>query len=176
MEIRLIDIGKEFSNYRYEIFPQDLKRLDKRYAFEKIRCDFRLRIEGEILLFRGGYETTFAAPCDYCLTSSLFDLKREFELDLIPEESQSEPQNDVEIQLNSRNTDYYRGSEIDATRYFEDQILLDLPISVICADSCRGICTQCGANRNVSDCTCGKTAVNSPFAILGELDLHSGNK
>ncbi len=37
-----------------------------------------------------------------------------------------------------------------------DEILLDHPIRVLCKDSCRGLCPDCGANLNNGPCRCSK--------------------
>ncbi len=171
MEIKLQQIGEEFSDFRYKIFPQDLDRLDKRFEFESVECEYRLKMEGDTIRFVGQYKTVLNTTCDFCLSPVKFDLEQEFELDLIQNESYIEPEGDVEIHLNSKNTEFYQGSELNITQYFEDQILLDLPLSIGCKESCQGICTQCGANKNELSCDCDKKTINNPFAVLSELDL-----
>jgi uncharacterized protein len=35
-----------------------------------------------------------------------------------------------------------------------DAIVLELPMAPLCRDDCRGLCPQCGADRNEADCGC----------------------
>ena len=35
-----------------------------------------------------------------------------------------------------------------------DAVLLELPLAPLCSEDCRGLCPQCGINRNVADCEC----------------------
>lgn len=170
MEIKLFQISEAFSNYSFKILPQDLKRLDKRYKFENIECEFRLKKEGDIISFIGHYRTVLKIRCDYCLSPISIELEQEFELDLIEEVSYAEPKGDVEIHLDSKNTETYHGPELDITQFFEDQIILDLPISAVCTETCQGLCNQCGINLNKSSCDCEKKSINNPFAVLSELD------
>jgi uncharacterized protein len=36
-----------------------------------------------------------------------------------------------------------------------EQVLLDLPLRVLCSDDCMGLCPRCGADRNAGSCGCG---------------------
>jgi uncharacterized protein len=145
--------------------------LDQRFKFETIECEFRLKKEGDIILLIGRYHTVIHTMCDRCLSPVSFKLDQEFELDLMADSTYVEPEGDLEIRLDSKDTEIFQGQELNITRYFEDQLILDLPFSVACEDRCKGICTQCGANKNESDCDCEKKSINNPFAVLSELDL-----
>jgi uncharacterized protein len=43
---------------------------------------------------------------------------------------------------------------IDLGPLVRDAIVLDLPMVPLCREDCRGLCPQCGADRNESDCGC----------------------
>jgi uncharacterized protein len=43
---------------------------------------------------------------------------------------------------------------IDLGPLVRDAIVLDLPMVPLCREDCRGLCPQCGADRNESDCRC----------------------
>ncbi len=58
---------------------------------------------------------------------------------------------------------FYEGDEIDVTEVVYEQALLSLPTRAVCAESCRGLCVQCGANLNAGPCGCGAFASSSPF-------------
>jgi len=36
----------------------------------------------------------------------------------------------------------------------EERIQIALPMKPLCREDCRGLCPQCGADRNVSPCSC----------------------
>jgi uncharacterized protein len=66
----------------------------------------------------------------------------------------------------------FLGNEIDVGDEIRDEILLALPINPLCKESCRGLCTVCGANRNVTACACKtEVAPGGTFAALGKLKL-----
>lgn len=54
--------------------------------------------------------------------------------------------------------------EVDVSPDLRERILLRLPMVARCSESCRGVCPQCGANRNRVDCDCRPVAF-SPIAM-----------
>lgn len=50
----------------------------------------------------------------------------------------------------------FAGDELDFSELVRDCLLLNLPMSTLCSDSCKGLCPVCGCDRNESDCSCGE--------------------
>jgi len=47
---------------------------------------------------------------------------------------------------------------------------LEMPMRVLCAPDCKGLCPHCGVNRNLSTCTCQKEVpAKHPFSALAAL-------
>lgn len=47
-----------------------------------------------------------------------------------------------------------RARELDLRPAIREQWLLAAPSYVLCREECRGLCPQCGADRNTEQCTC----------------------
>jgi len=47
-----------------------------------------------------------------------------------------------------------------------EQVILSVPMKVVCRPDCRGLCPVCGANRNTGECQCPAAPADSPFASL----------
>jgi len=171
MRIKVDDLKVEYSRYAFELMQSDLKRLDAKYQFEKVICAAALKRDKEFIILKGEYQITLKAPCDYCFSSAQIVLDEEFELDFMPEKSRPEENGDVEFNTKSRDIEYYQGFEISLADHFEDQIILDLPMSVICSETCKGVCQQCGTNRNLNSCDCEEQNLNNPFKVLKDLNL-----
>lgn len=62
----------------------------------------------------------------------------------------------------------YEGEEIDLTPLFREQIILAVPFAPLCSEECRGLCPQCGADRNQETCDC-KPPVDPRWAALQNL-------
>ncbi|MFQ5532861.1 MAG: DUF177 domain-containing protein [Candidatus Methylomirabilales bacterium] len=47
--------------------------------------------------------------------------------------------------------------------------MLVLPVQPLCRDGCRGLCTRCGVNLNVSTCRCSPTGRDPRWRELESL-------
>ncbi len=61
---------------------------------------------------------------------------------------------------------FYEGAEIDVGEMISEQVVLDQPMIYLCKPDCRGLCLQCGANRNLKECPCRANFEKSPFGVL----------
>jgi uncharacterized protein len=48
----------------------------------------------------------------------------------------------------------YNGEVIDLEPLVREQFVLAVPYAPLCSEDCRGLCPQCGINRNQSSCSC----------------------
>lgn len=62
-----------------------------------------------------------------------------------------------------------QGLEFDVQGYLWQQFMLALPAKPLCTPQCEGLCPQCGANRNVEQCTCQKDEGDPRLAVLRQL-------
>ena len=62
---------------------------------------------------------------------------------------------------------YYQGPCIDLRIGIREAILLSIPIAPLCNESCAGLCSVCGANKNTKECACveEQPGVFTPVAI-----------
>ena len=55
---------------------------------------------------------------------------------------------------------------IDLLDILREDVWLAWKADVVCSDSCKGLCPQCGADLNREACPCGKENGDHPFAVL----------
>jgi uncharacterized protein len=96
-------------------------------------------------------------------------LSGEFTYDCIVGKEESLTQQDVESGENDVNKLYLEEPIIDAGELFREQILLAMPVRVLCKQSCRGLCFSCGTDLNSESCGCGDKALTSPFSVLKKM-------
>ena len=65
-------------------------------------------------------------------------------------------------------TEFLQGSEIDLHELLQQQYFLALPIKALCNDECKGLCSECGGDRNRNDCHC-QQKTSSAFGVLHTL-------
>lgn len=49
---------------------------------------------------------------------------------------------------------YYENNQLNLKDYIIEQIILSLPMKIICKNDCKGLCPKCGRNLNNSQCDC----------------------
>ena len=48
----------------------------------------------------------------------------------------------------------FDGERIDLEPLFREQFVLAVPYAPLCTETCKGLCPQCGIDRNTASCTC----------------------
>jgi len=68
----------------------------------------------------------------------------------------SELSSDDEREVAEEDVDisYYTDDQIDLIELLREQFYLALPMKPLCREDCRGLCPQCGVNRNTGTCEC----------------------
>lgn len=64
---------------------------------------------------------------------------------------------------------FYQEDRIDLTQMILEQIVLALPMKPLCRVDCRGLCPECGANRNTASCACTQEDTDPRWASLKTL-------
>ncbi len=118
---------------------------------------------------RGNLDTGVLLACDRCLADYSFVVQAIFHyiLDVKSEESG----HIKELECTRANLDIIQEDEpvVDIPDLLRQQLYLLLPEKKICSSKCKGLCTQCGINRNTGECSCAHETGNSPFAVLASL-------
>lgn len=63
---------------------------------------------------------------------------------------------------------------IDLDTMIRDALVPAVPYRPLCSDDCKGLCAQCGTNRNHADCSCVDVATDARWAALEGLQLSDG--
>ena len=122
--------------------------------------DGRLHVEGWL-------HAIPRVECARCLASTPVVVRREYRLVFEPADGAA-AEDEAELDEVDLETDYYSGDGIDLRPILAEQVMLDLPMKPLCGDDCRGLCPQCGQNRNHEECDC-EPPVDPRLAALGEL-------
>jgi uncharacterized protein len=127
-----------------------------------------LRIDGEEMedvLIRGEMETALRLLCGRCLAE--FEKKIEIPVNLTffpaQEETASESRELSEEEVGSS---VYGEDEIDLGVFMKELVELHKPMKPLCSEECKGICPECGANRNEKECGCAVRHVDPRFQAL----------
>ena len=123
--------------------------------------------EDQIRVF-GTLHTRLELPCARCLDTVLEEISREFDLYYSPMSTIAREQ-EVHLKTDDTEVAFYQGDGLFLADVLAEQVLLALPMKVICRSDCRGLCPHCGANLNNEDCRCETHAADARLAPLGRL-------
>lgn len=65
------------------------------------------------------------------------------------------------------------GDELDITEDVRAEMLVELPMNLLCSEECRGLCTRCGVNLNHEKCGCrdDQSGSDNRWGALDNLNL-----
>jgi uncharacterized protein len=137
------------------------------------------RVSGGVLL-EGAFAAPVIAPCKRCLADVRLDVPVDFTLNLVPESLVAKvaaPEDDGRspsagsFELGHANDEVFNGKSIDLDPILREQVLLALPLSVVCREDCRGLCSVCGQNLNEKECGCERKVPDPRLAALKDIKL-----
>ena len=129
--------------------PDEL-RLEK-----PLEYDLEVRRQGKRVRVEGSVAATVLALCSRCARRYPLAIERRFTA-IYEAAAQNGGGKATELDEDDLALDYYEGDAIDGRTLLAEQVLLALPMKLICTEDCRGLCPRCGANLNETDCNCEK--------------------
>ncbi len=127
------------------------------------------------VLVEGSIEIVLIIPCDRCLASVDVPLSVTFAQQVLSPEkvdnASGETSDDISF---DDGQDFMSGYELDTDALINNEILINMPVKVLCADDCKGICPVCGHNLNEGDCGCDRFVPDPRMAAIK--DIFNANK
>ncbi len=148
------------------------------------KVEFRLNKVGSGVLLHGAFTATVVAPCKRCLVDVVLTLPTSFTLNLVPEnladqvgadqggEDDEKAARGGSFRLEDAEEEVFNGKVIELDPIIREQLLLALPMSVVCTDDCKGLCSVCGQNLNEKPCGCDTRQVDPRLAALKNIKLN----
>jgi uncharacterized protein len=124
----------------------------------------------EDIRLRAHFEGAFELLCARCLEPVLTPLQGDFDLIYRPIAVETEA-GEHAISEDETEIGYYEKSGLLLEDAVREQVLLNLPGRVLCREECKGLCPQCGANRNATDCGCGESPADARWRALAGIAL-----
>ena len=113
----------------------------------------------------GSIEGPSEVDCSRCLKSIEHPLAIDFAVSFVtPEDFAAD--NDHEVAAEDLATDVLDTESVNLKDIVREQILLEIPEQVFCQPDCKGLCPQCGVDRNLIDCKCDEREIDPRWAAL----------
>jgi uncharacterized protein len=125
------------------------------------REDRRVHVTGRV-------DARVQIECDRCLKFIELPVDSSFKIEYVTQENY-QVQQAVELTEDDLDLTVFDGEVIDIDALVTEEILLAVPDHILCKDDCKGICPQCGQDRNSVECGCETTEVDPRWSGLKEL-------
>jgi uncharacterized protein len=116
----------------------------------------------------GDFATSLETSCARCLEPVQQEVAKEFDLLYRP---QGVDRGQEELSISEAETEigYYSGDGLLLEDVLREQVLLAVPIRLVCREDCKGLCPRCGTNLNDEVCDCKQESADPRWDALKEL-------
>jgi uncharacterized protein len=117
---------------------------------------------------RGDLHTTVVVECSRCLADATVPVGFEVDTEYFPSvdigsgHTLPEPDDDLAFTIDPNH-------ELDLSEMVRQELLVALPMQVICRETCKGLCPTCGADLNEGPCNCEDDVLDSRLSALRAL-------
>jgi uncharacterized protein len=167
IELENLEGGKGDFAHVYE--PDDLNPVDERVSLtQPATVSGKVRLAGNEVFVNGHVETRAKIECDRCLQPVETPVNADFALEYISG-SEYESSEVAELTEAEMSVSVFDGEALDVDEIVKEQVLLAVPTRMLCREDCKGICPECGTDRNTGDCSCATSDIDPRWAALKNL-------
>lgn len=168
LAVHKVHVSKSYAPGSIDYHTADFKQVEPL----EVRATAEL-IEGQIRV-NGSLQTKIELVCARCLEPVVEDVSRDFDLFYRPLNGanlpgRAKPEEEIRLQWDDTEIGFFQGDGLFLADVLAEQVLLAIPMKVICRSDCRGLCPHCGANLNHDECRCETHAADPRLAPLARL-------
>ncbi|MDQ3375160.1 MAG: DUF177 domain-containing protein [Acidobacteriota bacterium] len=119
---------------------------------------------------QGNIDARVEIECSRCLQTAEQSLEFPFNATFVTPEHYTD-EKEAELKADDLDVSIIEDDKIDLKELVREQILLAIPVQVLCREDCRGLCQKCGASRNLIDCNCEEKEIDPRWQSLRELEI-----
>lgn len=163
-EGKFVQVDAVYEPDKFKTAAGDYPILDKK----PVHFEFTNLGEKKIAM-KAVIELALAMPCDRCLE----EVRKDFHIEVEDEFNMNETDAQRIEALDEMN--FISGSNLDVDSFVYGEILLSLPMKVLCSESCKGICNRCGTNLNHGTCDCDTRSLDPRMAKILDVFKNASN-
>jgi uncharacterized protein len=148
----------------------DAERLDSEQVAGPITAHLEgeVRPHGDVFSISGRCSAEGELSCSRCLEPVAWSVREDFAVEY---RMPASAPHDTEAGLEEEDLDvvFVQGEELDLAELAAEQVLLAMPMRIVCQSSCAGLCSRCGANlNNDGECVC-EPEIDPRWGALADL-------
>jgi uncharacterized protein len=155
----VVDLGPDFRQLSPLRTEGRADLVEEHHGKHKVIQDIRLK---------GMLDTSLEVACARCLEPVVHQLNRSFDLLYRPQGTDAGHEElsvtDAEAEIG-----YYIGHGLLLEDTLREQVLLAVPLKIVCREECKGLCPHCGKNLNEGACSCAEAVPDPRWSALKEI-------
>jgi len=127
----------------------------------------------------GHFKGEVTVACSRCVNPVKLPIDEKLQVTFMPasempsdDEAETEGEEGPEVAVEDLDLFPYDGETVDLEPLFREQFVLAVPYAPVCKEDCKGLCPQCGIDRNSATCTC-ESPIDPRLAALKGLKMPS---
>ena len=170
MRIELENLEGGKGDFAHVYKPDDLNPVDERISLSgPATVSGKVWLAGNEVFVNGHVETRAKVECDRCLQPVETPVNTDFDLEYITGSEYESNGMAVELTEAELSVSVFDGEAIDVDEIVKEQVVLAVPTRMLCREDCKGICPECGTDRNTGDCNCTTNDIDPRWAALKKL-------
>jgi uncharacterized protein len=134
-----------------------------------------LYADGTHVFATGDFDGELTVACSRCIGPVKLALHEALRVTFMPKDEMPADSDDAveegpEVASEDLDLFPYDGEVVDLEPLLREQFVLAIPYAPLCAESCKGLCPQCGIDRNLGTCQC-EAPIDPRLAALKGLKL-----
>lgn len=123
--------------------------------------------DGQVLL-EGSLAVTLLIPCDRCLRDVTVKVNAAFSHQISSPDRERNASEETEDSSDD-DLSFVSGYELDTDQLISNEILIHMPVKVLCKEDCKGICSVCGHDLNEGECGCDRFVPDPRMAAIKDI-------
>lgn len=138
LKIKIKDIQSSGLKESLQVAAKDLglEGTDDVHFLDPVKVDFNLEKVSNMVLANVKVIAKISTICGRCLEEVREELKENLEFNFSIDQ---------------------RDDFIDLTEDIRQEMVMDIPVRVLCKQDCKGLCVHCGVNLNTEKCQCASS-------------------
>lgn len=155
----VVELGSEFTQTSALVSSGRATLIEEHQGGKQVIQD--IRVVGEL-------STRVEVACARCLDPVARDIERRFDLLYRPQGTDA-GREEISVTTAEAEIGYYTGDGLLLEDILREQVLLAVPIKIVCREECRGLCPHCGKNLNQGGCDCRQELSDPRWDALRDL-------
>ena len=125
------------------------------------RAELELYADDTHVFAVGDFDGVVTVACGRCVNPVQLPIQEQLRVTFmpssdIPADAESDDEEDEGAEVGEDDLDVfpYDGESVDLEPLFREQFVLAVPFAPLCREDCKGLCSQCGIDKNTSTCSC----------------------